>query len=70
MFMNVHHAVQRSDSLLAGVSTDIAIEQELKSSVEKTSVLTRGRGIVELQRAKWLLSTPVYVESKRASHSL
>ena len=36
MFMNDHHVVRRSDSFWAGVSTDLAIEQELMSSVKKT----------------------------------
>ena len=52
MFMNGHHVVWGSDSFWAGVSTDLAIEQELISSVKKTGGLTCARGMTELQRAK------------------
>ena len=70
MFVNGHHVVWWSDSFWAGVPTDLAIEQELMSSVKKTGGLTRGRGMTELQRAKWLLSPPVCVKIKQAIHSL
>ena len=70
MFMNGHHVVRRSDAYWAGVSTDLAIEQELMGSIKKTGGLTRGRGMAELQRAKWLLSTPTCAEIKSAVHSL
>ena len=46
MFMNGHHVVWGSDSFWAGVSTDLAIEQELISSVKKTGGLTCARGIL------------------------
>ena len=52
------------------MSTDLAIEQELMSSVNKTGGLTRGRDMIKLQRAKWLLSKPACAEIKRAIHSL
>ena len=70
MFTNGHLVVRRSDSFWAGVSTDLALEQELMSSVKKTGGLTHGRGMTELQRAKWLLSTPACAEIKRPAHSL
>ena len=70
MFMDGHHVVRRTDSYWAGISTDLTIEQELMSSVKKTGGLTRGRGITELQRAKWLLITPACAEYKLAIHSL
>ena len=50
MFMNGHHVVRRSDSFWAGVSTDLAIEQELMSSVKKTGGMTRSRAMTELER--------------------
>ena len=68
MFMNDHHVVRRSDSFWAGVSTDLAIEQELMSSVKKTGGMTRRRAMTELERA--LLSTSMCAEIKRAIHSL
>ena len=70
MFMNGHHVVQWSNSIWARVSTDVAIEQELMSSVKKTGGLTSGCGITELQHAKWLLPMPVCAEIKQAIHSL
>ena len=70
MFTNGHHVVQWSDSFWAGVSTDLAIEQELISSVKKTSGLTCACGMTELQRMKWLLSAPACAEIKRAIHFL
>ena len=70
MFMNGHHVVRRHCSSWAGVSTDLVIEKELMSPVKKTGGLTRGRGMIKLERAKWLLSTPARAEIKRAIHSL
>ena len=57
-------------SFLPGVSTNLAIEQELMGSVKKTGGLTRGRAMIKLQRAKRLLSKPACAEIKRAIHSL
>ena len=68
--MNGHHVVRWSDAYWAGVSTDLAIEQELMSSIKKTGGLTRGCGMTELQCVKWLLSTPACAEIKSAVHSL
>ena len=69
MFMSGHLVVRQSDSFWIGMSTDLAIEQELMSSVKETGGLTRGRGMIELQCAKWL-STPVCAEIKLAIHSV
>ena len=52
------------------MSTDLAIEQEMMSSVKKTGGLPRERGMTELQHAKSLLPTPVCAEIKQAIHSL
>ena len=65
-FMEGYHVVKRSDAYWAGLSTDLVIEQELMRSVKATGGLTHGRGMTELQRAKWLLSTPACLEVKRA----
>ena len=56
--LNGYHVVRRSNAYWAGLSTDLVIEQELMISIKTTGGLTRGRGMTELQRAKWLLSTP------------
>lgn len=70
MFMNGHHVVQRSESLWAGVSTDIAIKQDLMGSAKKTVVVTSRGGLTELQLEKWLLSTPACAEIKQIIFSL
>ena len=57
-------------SFWPGVSTDLAIEQELMSSVKKTAGLTRGGGMIKLQPAKWLLSKAACAEIKLMIHSL
>ena len=46
------------------MSTDLAVEQKLTSSVNETTGVTRGRGMIELQRAKWLLAIPTCAEEK------
>ena len=38
------------------------------SYFKKAGGLTHGRGMTELQRAKWLLSTPACAEIKRVIH--
>ena len=45
-------------------------EQELIRSIKTTGGLKRGRGMIELQRAKWLLSTPSYSNIKRSMDTL
>ena len=52
MFMSGHYAVRRSDLFWGAVSTNLFTEQEMMRSVKKTGVLTRGRCIAELRRAK------------------
>ena len=49
-----YHVIRRSDRYCAGVSTDLVIEQVSMRSV--TGGMTRGKGMSEYQRAKWLLS--------------
>ena len=56
-FLNGYHIVRRSDKFFAGIGTDLMIEQELMRSVKTTGGLTHGRGMTDLQRTKWVLST-------------
>ena len=70
MFLNGHHVVRRSDSYWAGLSTDLVIEQELMRTLKATSGMTCGRGMSELQPAKFILSTPSCLEMKCALVSL
>ena len=52
------HVVRWSDHLWAGLSVDLIIEQVLVRSMKTSGGLTRGRGMMELQRLTWLLSMP------------
>ncbi|CAC5394798.1 unnamed protein product [Mytilus coruscus] len=61
-FMCGHHVIRRSDRLLAGLSTDLIIEQVLMRSIKSTGGLTRRRGMGEAQRTQWLLAMPVCAE--------
>ncbi|CAG2250738.1 unnamed protein product [Mytilus edulis] len=57
-FCEGYHVVRRSNRYWAGISTDLAIEQTLMRSVKTSGGMTRGKGMTEVQRAKWLLSMP------------
>ena len=57
-FAEGYHVIRRSDRFWAGLSTDLIIEQVLMRSVKATGGMTRGKGMTEVQRAQWLLSTP------------
>ena len=68
MCQNRFHTVLRSDEFCAGLSSDLAIEQNLMQKGKTSSGLSRGGGglgqgwgheINELQLSKWLLPTPV-----------
>ena len=56
----------RSDKFWTGLSTDLVIEQVLIRSLKTAGGMTHGRGITELQRAVWFLSTPACAEVNRA----
>ena len=58
-FLDGFHVVRRSNRFWAGLSTDLVIEQVLMRSIKTTGGLTRGRGFTDIQRAVWLMSTPV-----------
>ena len=66
MFENGFHSIRRTDRFWAGLSTDLVIEQVLMRSMKTSGGLTRGRGIGEVQRSVWLLSTPATAEINRA----
>ena len=70
LFLNGYHVVRRTDSCWAGLSTDLVIEQELMRSLKSSGGMTRGRGMTELQRAKYILSTPSCSKMKCALESL
>ena len=48
----------------------LTIEQELMASVKRVGGLTRGRGMTEIQRAKWLLSTPTCAEIENSVRTI
>ena len=52
------HVFRRSDRFRAGLPSDLIIEQVLMRSMKTSGGFTRGRGMTEQQRAKWLLSMP------------
>ncbi|KAK3092092.1 hypothetical protein FSP39_025112 [Pinctada imbricata] len=65
-----HHVIRRSDRFWAGLSSDIVIEQVLMRSMKTSGGLTRGRGMTELQRVQWLLSSPACAEINYAMQTL
>ena len=65
-FMNGLHVIRRSNRFWAGFSPDLVIEQVLMCSLKTSGDLTRGRGMIERQRAIWLLSMLVTTEVNRA----
>ena len=56
-FQNGLHCAQRSDRFWAGLSTFWMIEQVLMRSVKTIDELTPGKGLSEMQRLVWLMST-------------
>ena len=66
LFEKGYHTIRRSDPLWAGLSPDLFIEQVLMPSIKTVGGLIRGRGLNDLQRAIWLLSTPAVAEVNRA----
>lgn len=55
-FMGGEHAVKRSRHSWAGLWSDLVIEQTPMRSVKSRGGLTRGRGMTESVRHKWVLS--------------
>jgi len=69
-FMSGLHLVRRSGPYLAGLSTNLVIEQVLMRSLKTSGGLTRGRGMTEQQRLTWLLAMPTCAETNRAMQEL
>ena len=65
-FTDGHHVVRRSNRFWAGISSDLTIEQILMRGAKTSGGLTRGRGITELERAKWVLSMPACAQVNTA----
>ena len=55
-FMMGHFSVKRSNNLWAGIWSDLTIEQTLMRCIHILAGLTRGRGVTESVRNKWVLS--------------
>ena len=66
LFINGFHVVRRTEFNWSGLPPDLVIEQELMRSLKSTGGMTHGRGMDELQRAKFILSTPLCSEIKCA----
>lgn len=65
-FTEGNHVVRQSDRQWAGISSDLAIEQTLMRDAKTTGGLTRGRGMTEFQRSKWVLSMPACAQVNNA----
>ena len=65
-FKEGHHVVRRSNRYWAGISSDLTIEQTLMRGAKTSGGLTGGRGVTELQRAKWVLSMPACAQMNTA----
>ena len=66
IFFNGFHFVHRAEFNWSGLPSDLVIEQELMRSLKSTRGMTHGQGMDELQRAKFILSTPLCFQIKRA----
>ena len=69
-FSTGYHVIRRSDRYWAGLSSDLAIEQVLMRSMKATGGLTRGRGMTESRRTRWLLSMPACAKVNSAMQEL
>ena len=69
-FVEGLHVSRRNDRALAGLSTDLMIEQVLMGSMKTSGGLTRGREMTEQQRLTWLLAMPACAEVNRALQEL
>ena len=58
-FVNGPHVVRRSNTLWAGLSSDLVIEQTLMRSLKPSGGLTHGSEMNEEQRSLWTMSMPV-----------
>jgi len=62
--------IRRSDRLWAGLPSDLVIEQVLMRSLKTNGGLTRGRGMEETQRLRWLLAMPACAEVSEVMQEL
>ena len=71
-FVAGFHVVRKGERYLelAGLSTDLVIEQVLMRSRKTTGGLTRGSGESERQHVTWLLSTPACAKTSFAIQEL
>ena len=53
------YVIRRSNTFLAGLSSDLVIEQTLMRSLKTSGGLTNGSGINEEQRSLWTMPMPV-----------
>lgn len=65
-FKSGAHVIRQSEHNWSGLSTGLVIEQVLMRSLKSTGGLTRGRGLSESQRTKWLLSMPICLQMDSA----
>ena len=69
-FMEGFHVARRSDRYWGGLSPDLISEQVLMRSLKASGGLTHGRGMGEIQRLIWLLSSIVTSEINLAMQEL
>ena len=69
-YISGHFVVRRSDRFWAGLARDLTIEQTLMRTMKSTGGLTRGRGVDQKQRLKWLMALPACAEVNSAMQEL
>jgi len=69
-FQEGYHVIRRSNREWAGLSSDLVIEQVLMRSLKTTGGLTRGRGMTEGQRLKWILAMPACAQINQSMQQL
>lgn len=62
--------IRRTNRFWAGLSTDLVIEQVLMRTLKSTGGLTRGRGMEEAQRTRWLLAMPACASVNESMQNL
>ena len=69
-FLSGKFVIRRTDRFWAGLSTDLVIEQVLMRTLKSTGGLTRGRGMEETQRTRWLLAMPACASVNESMQNL
>ncbi|PIK43835.1 hypothetical protein BSL78_19308 [Apostichopus japonicus] len=62
--------IRRGDRFWAGLPSDLVIEQALMRTIKTTGGLTRGRGMEEKQRTRWLLAMPACADINESMQEL